>query len=125
MSSVFPAEGCSVGLETAAVRIDALIQRDPGARGLSRWAEPGDLVASALSLAGGTRVAITTGFFIPSRGVIETDGPVGALVLAEALVALGKQVLFLVDDHAVPVLQAGLARATKECLRKSICWSVR
>lgn len=108
MSSDCPAEPDAATLEAVAQGIDALVQRDPGGRGLAWWAEGSDLLESARSLMAGRKIAITTGFYIRSRGVIETDGPPGAIVLAEALLRMGKEVLLLVDEHALPVIRAGL-----------------
>lgn len=109
MSSVFPADEKAA---VVAAWIDALIQQDPGGRGLAWWADRSDLLDSARSLLSGSRIAITTGFHILARGEIETDGPPGAIVLAEALLALGREVCLLVDEPALPVMRAGLGGAS-------------
>jgi KipI family sensor histidine kinase inhibitor len=96
-------------LERLALRLEGIIQHDPGGRGLAHWAERGDLLPATRSLLEGSRIAIATGFFIPAAGAIETDGPLGALVLARALIALGKEVVFLVDSHAAGIIEAGLS----------------
>lgn len=80
--------------------ITAAIERDPGERGLERWAGEGQILPAARSLLNARRVVIATGFFIPRANVIETDGPPGALVLADALTALGIPVTLAVDLHA-------------------------
>ena len=79
-------------------RLRALVQVDPGNRGLGRV--PGDNVFTACaadfaaachSIAGhpNPAVEIVTGFYIPAAGAFETDGPLGGFFLARALGALG------------------------------------
>lgn len=66
-----------------------LIQKDVGNRGLSALfeARPNDLENACRSLAAAPtpRAVVVTGFFIPSAGKPETDGPFGACLLAYAL----------------------------------------
>jgi hypothetical protein len=96
-----------------------LIQEDPGNRGLR--ADPadnlitrtaGDFEAACRSLANASRphISIVTGFYIahadPPCG--ETDGPLGALFLARALVPLGFQATLVTDPFGVEALEAGL-----------------
>ena len=53
------------------------------------------------------RVLIATGFYILSAGAPESDGPPGAIVLGEALEALGNYVAYVTDAHTVPIMVAG------------------
>lgn len=140
MNTGFPADGVmsmelsNSELRQLADRVTAVIERDPGNRGLAQWAGIGQVLPAALSLLDGHRVAVTTGFFVLHRhgetaaslaarkdtapeiaaravtvpGAIETDGPPGAIVLARALAALGKDVVLVVDDHAAEIVAAGL-----------------
>jgi hypothetical protein len=103
-------------------RLDALrdvIQQDPGGRGLAR--DPAanllsvcraDFRQACHSLARAPRPAlgIVTGFFIPRADppCAETDGPLGALFLARALVPLGMSVTFLTESYLAAALEAGL-----------------
>ena len=89
--------------------IESYIQQDPGGRGIAQWACQAELLPATLSLFKSQRVVITTGFYILAAGVIETDGPPGAIVLANALRRLGKPVSILVDDHAAPIIRSGMA----------------
>jgi D-glutamate cyclase len=88
--------------------LELFIQQDPGGRGLTKWAGTGGLFPAAVSLAGGRHVLILTGFYILSAGVIETDGPPGTVILANALCKAGKRVTILTDRHAEGIMRAGL-----------------
>jgi len=105
-----------------------LIQNDVGKRGLRTDPErnlinacPDDFAAACRSLAdhAAPGLAIVTGFYIPTATppAGETDGPLGALFLARALVLLGISVVVVTDDFCVQALAAGL----KECdLQESV-----
>jgi hypothetical protein len=97
-----------------------LVQEDIGGRGLRKdpqdnliSATAGDFAAAcrSISTAPHARLAIVTGFTIPGTDppTAETDGPLGALFLARALVPLGIGVAIAADGTAVPALAAGLA----------------
>ena len=96
-----------------------LIQEDPCNRGLRTDpranlinACPNDFAAACHSLAAAERpaLAVVTGFLIPTAQPPcgETDGPLGALFLARALVPLGIRVALLTDFFCKQALQAGL-----------------
>jgi hypothetical protein len=95
-------------LAQLAKSIELFIQQDPGGRGLSKWAIAGNLFPAAVSLAGGRHILITTGFYILAAGVIETDGPPGTIILADALCKAGKRVTILTDKHAEGIMRSGL-----------------
>jgi hypothetical protein len=109
-------------------RLRDLIQEDVGKRGLATDparnlinACPDDFGLACRSLAEhpAPSLAIVTGFFIPggTPPAGETDGPLGALFLARALIPLGISVVLVTDDFCVRALDAGLA----ECgLRKQV-----
>jgi hypothetical protein len=58
----------------------------------------------------GKKVVIVTGFYIPigDPPATETDGPPGALTLAEGLRRLGMEVSLLSDEYTLSALKAGL-----------------
>jgi hypothetical protein len=104
----------------ALTRIRDVIQEDVGGRGLRTdpaanliTACPGDFAAACHSLAEtpDAAVAVVTGFLIPHARppAGETDGPLGALFLARALVPLGITVALVTDAFCRPALDAGLA----------------
>ena len=51
-------------------------------------------------------VLVTTGFFIPSVGATETDGPPGAVAFGRALALLGYRVEYVTDEFSCTVLRA-------------------
>jgi hypothetical protein len=70
-----------------------------------------DLAGAVFSLLQrGRKVVIVTGFYVPAGEppATETDGPPGALILAEGLKYLGMEVSLLSDPYTLPVLKAGL-----------------
>jgi hypothetical protein len=96
-----------------------LIQVDPGGRGLATDrgdnlfnACADDFAAACQSLAESerARLVVVTGFYIahaePPCG--ETDGPLGAVFLARALLPLGIEVAMATDGYCVGALQVGL-----------------
>lgn len=97
--------------------LEAITHRDPGGRGLAGFRRAGNnpldagaLRRASLELATHARsVAIVTGFPIvfADRVTAETDGPPGALYLAEVLQSIGVRVAIVTDPVALPILQAG------------------
>jgi uncharacterized protein YcsI (UPF0317 family) len=109
-------------------QIRDIIQEDVGNRGLRTdpaanliTACADDFAAACRSIADSPNAAvgIVTGFFIPTANPPggETDGPLGALFLARALVPLGIRVVLLSDSFCVSALAAGIGMAG---LRKSV-----
>lgn len=109
-------------------RIRAIIQEDVGNRGLR--ADPVENLISAtlddfeqacrsLAEAAEPAVGIVTGFYIPHAQppCAETDGPLGAIFLARALVPLGFKVVLATDAFCRPALEAGIWSAG---LRKAV-----
>src|SRR5262245_48529832 len=96
-------------------QFDAAIRRDPAHRGLISSEPkfgplcPGHLGAAANHLARhGKHVAIVTGFYIPGADppAAETDGPPGALVLAQTLHSLGMETIVVTDAFCFSALAA-------------------
>lgn len=70
-----------------------------------------DLAGAVSSLVRkGRKAMVVTGFYIPSGEppATETDGPPGALILAEGLKNAGMEVSLLSDQYTLPTLKAGL-----------------
>lgn len=96
------------------------------ARGAARGADAlapfatGGLDRAARHLMRDTRpIALFTGFYVAhaARPAAETDGPMAVMAIAEALHALGREVMVVTDAPCAPVLdqlvrEAGLPRST-------------
>ncbi|WP_301103067.1 DUF4392 domain-containing protein [Propionivibrio sp.] len=91
----------------AIARIEALARRDPGSRGLASFADTRHLLPAAAELLRGERVIVVTGFCIRAEMIGETDGPPGALAIADALRQLGKEVVLVTDKYSACLLSAG------------------
>ncbi|MGE3808770.1 MAG: glutamate cyclase domain-containing protein, partial [Gemmataceae bacterium] len=99
--------------------IRAIIQQDVGNRGLARdpqrnlitetVADFGSACAE-LAQAQAPTIGILTGFYIPhgEPPAAETDGPLGAVYLARALVPLGMRVVLLADNFCRKPLEKGI-----------------
>ena len=55
---------------------------------------------------GPSTVIVATGFYILSAGAPETDGPLGAVVIGDALNALGYDVVHVTDRYAASLMSA-------------------
>ena len=97
-------------LASAIERIETLARHDPGSRGLASFAPTGELLPAAAELLRGQRVIIVTGFCIRAALIGESDGPPGALAIADALRQLGKEVVLVTDQYSSGLLAAGAAR---------------
>jgi hypothetical protein len=86
--------------------IESLIAQDPGGRGIAALVRRGELRAAAESLLAARRVLIVSGFYIPSMGAGETDGPPGALAIGNALSALGIGTAYATDALNRPLFEA-------------------
>ena len=79
----------SAAIVAAITAIERIISRDAAGRNIAPLVQPGHLEAAAQALAAATNVLITSGFFVPSAGAGETDGPPGAKAIGRALGMLG------------------------------------
>ncbi|MEM7748542.1 MAG: glutamate cyclase domain-containing protein, partial [Pseudomonadota bacterium] len=90
--------------------LEQLIGRDVG-RNISQLvsATRGQLASAARSIADhpAPKLAIITGFFVPATNppAAETDGPIGAVILAAVLERSGIQVELVTDDKCCSMLQ--------------------
>jgi hypothetical protein len=111
-------------------RIDAVIRRDPAARGLISSEPlygplcPGHLAQAAADLSGSCRhAAIVTGFFIPAAQppAAETDGPPGAVVLAIALESIGIPTTLVTDGNCAGAVRAAVTAAGGDPTSVAVC----
>ncbi len=90
-------------------KLETIVQRDEGKRGIKELILPGDLYRSALTLMDSKNVAIITGFpcMLDFEPPTETDGPLGALAIARSLIGAGKSVIIVTDEcNSEPILAA-------------------
>src|SRR5262245_49732857 len=103
-------------------QILALVQRDPVGRGLRNdphdnliTSTAGDFEKACRAIAQhpDPRIAIVTGFTIPSIDPPcgETDGPLGALYLARSFAPVGIPVTLATDGTTLPALRAAIIPA--------------
>lgn len=86
-------------------RLQQWIAQDIGNRGISKIANPMDLYESVMTLSTASSVMIITGFCIKDTMTGETDGPMGAAVLARGLQKLGKEVVLVSDNYSEELLK--------------------
>ena len=114
-------------LDNCLEQLRLICQVDPGNRGLALPVErnafserSGDLAKAAKALcspgADGhkTRVGIVTGFHVPideHYGAFETDGPLGTIFLARALLQVGIEPVLFGESPLLVALEAGLNKA--------------
>lgn len=96
-------------------QLETIIGEDPGKRGIRALFVQDELLCSCLALSHACSVAITTGF--PTHYMHsppdETDGPPGAIAIANMLLSLGKQVTMVTDKRALKMNQAIIDEAVK------------
>ncbi|SCY93484.1 DUF4392 domain-containing protein [Alkaliphilus peptidifermentans] len=80
--------------------IENIVGEDIGQRGLGDMIQRGDLKLAVMELFNSSKVMIVTGFCIKATMTGETDGPMGAVSLANTLLQLGKEVLIITDDYS-------------------------
>jgi hypothetical protein len=87
---------------------DIVLSRDQRGVSLLRPYLPSDFCEQAaafiLERCPGT-VVIATGFYVPSGGAPETDGPPGAIALGDALARLACRVFYVTDAYTAPLLR--------------------
>jgi len=94
--------------------IEALVCRDVGRKTQELiTANRGGLGDAARALSGATCVGLITGFFVPRGDVAapETDGPVGAALLAAALAACGVPTRIAVDTPCAEAVRVAVEAA--------------
>ena len=83
-----------------------LVASDRCGRSLSKLCSPRTFEEALVLLETSSRPVIVTGFFVPSSGAPETDGPPGAAVLARALREIGRKTAVVTDHWNERAVQA-------------------
>lgn len=105
--------------------LDKILRLDLGFRGIvdklylaarSRAGKPlVQLAVESIASIEPKRAVVATGFKVTPRITQETDGPLGALVLAKTLDALSFDVLLLIEEDSIEILKAGLEVLDLSC----------
>jgi hypothetical protein len=90
--------------------MEALVYKGLERRGLAGLETAGAYEMAAGVLVEASRVLILTGFPIRGARLGETDGPPGALSVAQALEQLGKVTAFATDAYNAPLLELGMTQ---------------
>lgn len=85
--------------------INAVASNNSG-RLIEGLCRPEDLLCGAKLLENAQRVAVVTGFYVPTAQAPETDGPPGAAVMARALKSLNKDVQIFTDPLNASAVEA-------------------
>lgn len=88
--------------------IEKIIWEDAGERNIIRFAPKNDLFNAAQSLMTAEQVVIVTGFYIEKMNTGETDGPLGAVFLAQSLEKLGTKVTLMTSPFNQNILQRAI-----------------
>ncbi|KAL6061411.1 D-glutamate cyclase [Balamuthia mandrillaris] len=101
----------SAAVASRIASLERIISADPGNRGIGPLVMEGELMRAARAAFRAKSVAIVTGFYILACHSPETDGPLGALAIARALVGLGKEVTLVTDKWGKAIMEAAIAKA--------------
>lgn len=96
-------------------QLENIIRKNLIQRGMAGIELAGELERAAGSLLKGETVFIVTGFVIRAAMKGETDGPIGAVSMAEALDHLGKKVVFITDEYSKDILYSCCAVTGLTC----------
>lgn len=111
--------------ESFAKELTALVARDEAGRGASRLSSWRELMRAASAFAPLGKVAVVSGFYVPSAGAPETDGPGGAAILARAFQREGRECAIWTDERCLEVITkcadaAGCAAGTAKIAPPSL-----
>ena len=98
--------------------MERAVQRDEGARGIDvLMLPPGELYQAASLAVSSSKVCVITGFpcLIDHNPPTETDGPLGAVAIARALLMAGKYVTLVTDECNEEVVLASCAAGGLQC----------
>jgi hypothetical protein len=89
-------------------RVEKVFHNDIGRRGISNFWTEGALLEAAEIINKSDNVIILTGFYIKSAKTAETDGPTGAIAIADAVRSLKKDTVIVTDKYEYNVIKTGV-----------------
>lgn len=96
--------------------IENVIWEDAGRRNLTPFAPKNELYQAAKSLLGAKHVLIVSGFYIEKKQTGETDGPLGAVFLAQSLERLGMRVSLITSPFNANILREAVQELALSCV---------
>ncbi|WP_017755114.1 DUF4392 domain-containing protein [Calidifontibacillus oryziterrae] len=90
-------------------KIEKIIWDDAGGRNITSFAKKNELLLAAQSLQTAKHVVIVSGFYIEKMKTGETDGPLGTVILAQALERLNAKVTVMTSPFNENILQKAIA----------------
>ena len=90
-------------------KLENIIHQDIGNRGIGKAWTSGALFKAAEVINRNNNIIILTGFYIPNAQTAETDGPTGAVALADAALSLNKSVTVVTGSHEHSIVKAGIS----------------
>ncbi|MDW7660533.1 MAG: DUF4392 domain-containing protein [Bacillota bacterium] len=91
-----------------AEKIEEIITENLEFRGMAGIKLQNQLINTAVELNNSKVIVIVTGFYIHKAGIGETDGPLGALSMANTLSRLDKEVVILTDEYTSKFIEIGI-----------------
>lgn len=95
--------------------IEKVIWEDAGRRNLIPFAKKNELYQAANSLLGAKHVLIVSGFYIERKQTGETDGPLGAVFLAQSLEQMGIRVSLITSPFNGTILREAVNELQLSC----------
>jgi len=89
-------------------RLEDIISQNLDSRAMNKADLFGEIESAAMELIKADTIIIATGFAIKDKLIGETDGPLGAISIANALKKLGKNVVIITDIYTEKMLKAAL-----------------
>jgi D-glutamate cyclase len=89
-------------------RLEKVLHFDIGHRGISNFWTEGALLEAAETVNLRKNIVIITGFYVKSAKTAETDGPTGAIAIADAVRSLEKNVTIVTDKFEYNVIKTGV-----------------
>ena len=93
-------------------KLEKVLYKDLGHRGIANFWTEGALLKAAEVLNISDNVIILTGFYVKSAKTAETDGPTGAIAIADALRSLKKDVTLVTDKFAYNVVTTAVSASS-------------
>jgi len=96
-------------------KLEEIIRENLGSRGMDRVCLFGEMENAAMALIKADTIIVATGFVIKDKFAGETDGPLGAVSIANALHRLDKKVIMITDIYSKEMLRAALQLMGLKC----------